>query len=78
MLRYEMMDNTEDRITYRYFPEGKEFFGSISVHKSDKSIVEQVIAPNDEFKWYFFHMYKRIRQYIDEDKFQSNGIVAWY
>ena len=78
MLRYKMLENTEDRITYRYFPEGKELFGSISVRKSDKAIIEQVIAPNDEFKWYFSHMYKRIRQYIDEGKYQCDGIIAWY
>lgn len=78
MLRFELIENTSDSVAYRYFPENKGLFGTISVRKSDKAITEQVIASNDEYKRYFFQMYKRIKQYIDADQYKNKGLIAWY
>ena len=78
MLRFELVENTTDLVTYRYFPENCEHYGSIAVRKSDKTIINQLVAPNDEFKWYFSHMYIRIKQYIDADQYKDKGLIAWY
>lgn len=78
MLRFEVIENTKERVSYRYFPENQEQSGVISVKKSDKTIVEQTIASNDEFKWCFFKLFKRIKEYIDADQYESSGIIAWY
>lgn len=78
MLRFELLENNNDFVSYRYFPEGKGESGTISVAKKDKKIVNEVVAATDEVKWYFFKMYKRIREYIDKDTFDHDGIIMWY
>lgn len=78
MLRFEVIENTKEYVSYRYFPDNKEQSGMISVKKSDKTILEQTIASNDDFKWCFFKMLKRIKSYIDADHYESKGIIAWY
>lgn len=64
MLRFELIDNTNDHVIYRYFPDNKDESGLISVRKSDGEIIEQIVNENDDFKWCFFKMYKRIKQFI--------------
>ena len=78
MLRFEMLENTKERIAYRYFPDNKEESGLISVRKSDSKIIDQIIASNDDFKWCFFKMYKHIKQYIEKNHYEEKGIIAWY
>lgn len=78
MLKYELIENTKDRIAYRYFPDGLQESGFISVRKSDSEIIDQTVAPNDDFKWCFNKLYKRIREYIDKDQYEEKGIIAWY
>lgn len=78
MLKFEMIVNTSDRVAYRYFPDGLEESGFISVRKSDSEIIDQIIAPNDDFNWCFNKMYKRIKEYIQKEQFDKSGIIAWY
>ena len=80
MLRYKLMDSDNKSVTYRYYPEGKESYGEITVSRSTGEIEDFVLAPieTERFKWYFRHMYARIRQFIENDEFLESGLVAWY
>lgn len=78
MLKYQIITNNKDFVTYRYFPDGQEQYGEITVKKATKQITKQKIAPNDEFKLYFFKMFKRIREFIDKEDYKESGIIAWY
>lgn len=73
-----MVENASEYVSYRYFPENQEPSGVISVRKNDKSIAARTIASNDEFKWYFFKMLKRINQYIDAKDYESKGKIVLY
>lgn len=77
MLRFILIENNKDYVSYRYFPEGREPSGVISVNKSSKDIIELSIAPKDTFKRYFFHMLRRIESFIDSGKYEEQGIIAW-
>lgn len=78
MLRYELVENKADHVKYKYYPEGKNIFGIISVGKEGKTIIEQEIASNDDFKWCFLKMLKRIKEFIDKDAYEKEGVIAWY
>lgn len=78
MLRFEMIENNMDFVSYRYFPENDTLFGNISVRKADKTIIAQTIAENDEFKWCFSHLDQRIKEFIDKDCFEKQGTIIWY
>jgi len=78
MLKYQMIKNDKDFVSYRYFPDGHNEHGEITVEKSSKQIADQKIAPNDEHKWYFFKMLKRIREFVEKDEYKESGIIAWY
>lgn len=78
MLKYKLIDSTTEYVTYRYFPEGNNEFGEITVSKIDKTIQDSKIASTDEFKWYFLKMYKRIAEFIDKGEFIEIGKIAWY
>lgn len=78
MLKYELLENTSDYVKYKYYPEGKEKFGTITVKKADKSIIDKTPSVKNELSWYWGHMYKRIKEFIENDEFRSDGTVAWY
>lgn len=78
MLKYIMIEATDQFICYRYFPEGKTEYGEIRVDKSSKEVVNHKLSPNDEFQWYFFKMYHKILDFINHDEFDESGMIAWY
>lgn len=78
MLRYELIENTDEFVSYRYFPEGEALFGTLTVRKRDKDVIEQKVAPNDDFKWCFWKLLNRIEEFIDNSHFEEKGIIAWY
>lgn len=78
MLKYELIENNETSVSYRYYPEGLQEYGMVTVRKADKAITQQKIASNDDFKWCFYKLVKRIGEFINDGKYKENGIIAWY
>ena len=78
MLTYEIIENGNELVSYKYFPEKSKEFGSLTVNKNTKALVSQALAPDDEFRVYLLKMYKRIRKFIDDNHFRETGLVAWY
>ena len=78
MLKYKLVENNDVFVTYRYFPDGEEIYGEIKVSKSSKQIIQSKVASNDEFRWCFLKMYKRIKKFIEDDAFRKDGMIAWY
>ena len=78
MLKYELIENNDDFVSYRYYPEGGTDSGYITIRKKDKKTIDQKIVDIDEFKWYYFKMLHRIKEFIDNNKFEKSGIIAWY
>lgn len=78
MLRLELVDNTNDKVVYNYFPEGKEEYGIVSVNKNTGNLNVEKIAVNDEYKRYLFHAMSRIRKSFSENRFSEKETVAWY
>lgn len=78
MLKFKMIKNDSNLVSYLYFPEGKEPSGKITIDKKEGTVVEQIIANTDEFKRYFFHMLEKIEEFIENNRFEENGTIMWY
>ncbi len=78
MLEYELVETTENFVTYKYFPEGKDKFGTICVRRSDGAIVEEKPADCVQSQWYHRKMIRRIKEFVDNGNFRAQGVVAWY
>lgn len=78
MLRLELVDNTQCKAIYNYFPEGKEEYGTISINKRTGELEVEKISANDEYKRYLFHARSRIEDFFAENNFMEKDVVAWY
>lgn len=78
MLEFELIENNDEFVSYRYFPEGKTNSGTVVVNKNNSSVIKEDIAESDEFKTYFFHMLNQIKTFIKNNKYKEKGIIAWY
>lgn len=78
MVKYILIEENEDTVSYRYFPEGHEDFGSITMDKKTADLVSVDVAKTDKFKWYFYHMVEQIEEFIKNNNFLNDGYVAWY
>lgn len=78
MLSYEMIINDAEKIVYKYYPEGKETFGTVFINKKTKEYTVDKLASNDEAKTYLMHMFSQIRKFITENHFKEKGMIAWY
>lgn len=78
MLRYILTHNSEEEVSYQYYPEGNEEFGIITLSKKNNECEITLLAPTDTHKKYAFHMMRKMEKFAEEGTFQENGIVAWY
>lgn len=78
MLRLELVDNTQSEVTYNYFPEQKEEYGTVSMKKDTGEFSIIKISVNDEHRRYLSHAVSRIEKYAIENNFQKKDTVSWY
>lgn len=78
MVKIELLEVNEDKVTYKYFPEQEtEKFGVVSVNrKTGERNIENLFE--DYGKTYAFHACNEIERYITKGTFPVNGGVAWY
>ena len=78
MLKYELFEENEKQILYRYYPEGNSDFGVISVTKDTKEYNVVNLAKTDKHYRYALKMFTKIRKFIEDDSFEKSGTMAWY
>lgn len=77
MLKFRKEKVNDDIIEFRYYPEGKNCSGIITM-SHNAVLISKIIAANDETEWYAGHMMSRMREMIKLSDFPEQGIVAWY
>ena len=77
MLRLKLIENTNSKVVYRYFPEDKENYGTVYLDKSNGDVLDVDIAENDVFDRYMHHAVSKVTQYIERNEFPEEEIVAW-
>lgn len=80
MLKFVMVEETDEIVIYNYYPEGKSVYGTISFNKKTKEckIIKLSEEETDYFTWYARHMFSRCRKFHDEGQYEKEGMVAWY
>lgn len=78
MLKYKLFEENDDIISYRYFPNGREDFGTITMNKKTAELINVEVAKNDKFKQFYFHMIREIERFRKADDYLKDGYVAWY
>ena len=59
MLKFRLIEKNDDIVVYRYWPETRTEYGEVTVKIKDGELVSMNLAPEDEFKWYAFHLLSR-------------------
>lgn len=79
MLAYKLIYETGSTAEYEYYPEGdKKAKGLVSVSKKDGNISIVDLSPTDEARIYAVKLFKRLRQFYTNNKFEPEGTVSWY
>lgn len=68
---------TEEKITYNYYPEGKEKFGIVSLIRKDGKRVIEKLCESDKFKIYAFHALKCLEEYQKKNEFPEKDLIMW-
>lgn len=78
MVRIELLELTEEKATYRYFPENETSrHGVVSVDR--KTFARSIDRLLDGYgSAYAFHACREIDRYIRSNNFKRTGLVAWY
>lgn len=77
MLEYILIENTNDSVTYAYYPEKAGKKGLLTVNKNDSSVKSFTLAENDKYRTYLGHLYSNVKMFISTNDYQKNGIIAW-
>lgn len=77
MVRIELLELTENLVSYKYFPEDSKEYGIVSLdrktgEKSVKKVAEKYSSS------YAAHAICRMEEYLENEKFPETDIVAWY
>lgn len=77
MVLLKLLELTEHKVIYEYFPEGKEISGKVELNlvTGERRIIEKA---EGYMSSYAFHALKKIEEYCDTGDFKESGIVAWY
>jgi len=78
MLRLKLVENTNSKVVYHYFPEDKAVYGTVSLDKSNGNVLDVSIAENDVFDRYMHHAVSKVTEFIKKNVFSEEEIVAWY
>ena len=78
MVRIYFEELTQEKVTYRYYPEGKEKFGTVSLMRKSGERVIDKLCESDKFKTYAFHALRRLEEYQEANNFPEKGLIAWY
>ena len=73
ILRLLSVDGT--MVSYRYYPEGKNEYGIVSLSDGKRRVDKQAEGYSNT---YAFHALKRMEEYIEHNSFPEEDMVAWY
>jgi len=77
MLKIQKIKSENNLAFYKYFPEGKEHFGIISINEKTGE-VKSVQALGDEFgSSYLMHAVSCVLNYFNQHNFLDSDVVIW-
>ena len=78
MLKYELIEGTDDLIRYKYYPEGMNEYGVVYIDKRTGNCGIETMAPEDcSGSSYILHMFSRMQSFLSANSFRQSGKIAW-
>ncbi len=78
MLKLVLIDNTDDCVSYDYYPENNGNYGTLTMAKKSGEIEIVKVADNDGFHIYLGHAISQLESYYMNKKYVEHDVVAWY
>lgn len=78
MLQLKLVENTSTKVVYNYFPEKKDMYGTVSLDKLNCEALNVSIAENDMHDIYMHHAVSKVTEFVENNNFPEEEIVAWY
>lgn len=78
MLTFELLQETERDIMFKYYPENGAKYGVVSYDKLNRGFSIVTLSENDHHKIYAQKMIARIQRDASIGKFKEKGTIAWY
>ena len=77
MERIELELLTDDIVSYRYYPEGGEEYGIVSLNRKTGERILDLPCPNS-ISMYAAHAWRRLEEYQSRNCFPEKGWTMWY
>ena len=77
MLKFKLKEETEETVVYEYYPEGKTSRGLVSYNKKTNECSIVTLSTEDRHKRYALKMFSKIKEYANNNKFKTEGVIAW-
>ena len=75
----ELIELTEEKAVYRYYPEGKEKWGIVSINRKTGNVFhDKHYDENDHTEMYHGMAWSRLRKYQAADNYPKKAQIAWY
>ena len=68
---------TDEKVSYRYYPEGKEKYGIVALMRKTGELIHEKVCP-DTLSNYYGHALHRLEKYQREDNFPEKDLIAWW
>lgn len=78
MLRLKLIEETNSKVVYDYFPEQEDEFGTVTLNKLTGEIIDVKIASNDEHERYMHHAVSKVIDLFKNGSYSKEVVVAWY
>lgn len=73
----ELVLLTDEKVSYRYYPNGKEAFGIVSLMRKTGKRIHDEPCPGVSSE-YARQAWARLDEYQESGNFPERGMVAWY
>ena len=73
-LRLELL--TENKVSYRYYPEGGDEYGIVSLMRKTGKRIHDLFCP-DAISSYAGQAWRRLEEYQTKNHFPEEDLVAW-
>ena len=73
----ELVELTDNKATYRYYPEGGQEYGIVSLNRKTGERIHDKICPNS-ISMYAGHTWRRLEEYQATGEFPKRAQIAWY
>lgn len=75
-LKYTLLKETEYEVIYKYYPEGGTSAGEIAIDKRTGECKVNILAEGDENRSYALKMFNKMKRYLADGAFESDGMIA--